>query len=570
MTPRLSRYRRRLASLLVGLVLSGTSPTPGMANSMALHVDPGEAWATMEEALRTLESGTPLEKRDLVDEHDDLLGPLFKPHPDHDDQDVETVIDRVRTLIRTEKDDWVTTRILDDLIFHDEKFLQPLFVDALKSLSPNLRWCAIRWFSYGEREDVLVDLEFAWRQEDRPWVRVDLIGALASQGAQQHLNEFMDLVRGDDVDLAVAAIDALASWPDDPDALASVLRASRSEDSAIRNAATRKLGFFATPAASARLIDVALAGADLSTRASAIEALRDVDPKVSVPTLVRVLHQPAIEGGAYLQGLAIQKLMDIDDPTTLDALSDLQAAGDGFPSDDLSTLRASLGRDRASRGTTTIISSACWMSGPVRDPRDPRMLAVNPPPGLQSIRCWQDPGVAGDPHDFPRLPAGFPIRIADHFEYDGESWIQIDGGSIGGCWVPLRFIEHPAGPPAGSDKEDDMLIRIELDIPADEAESDVAQGLMEAGLLEVIDPGDEVVGVAISLDPEDFDQVLLLARSCGLNETMLDAAIDEIVRKAAPLYPERPVLDRFRRTPPAPSADTDQVIDLEIKELTDQ
>lgn len=115
-----------------------------------------------------------------------------------------------------------------------------------------------------------------------------------------------------------------------------------------------------------------------------------------------------------------------------------------------------------------------------------------------------------------------------------------------------------------------MLIRREFDIPADEAESDVARGLMDAGVLVVIEPGDEVVGVAITLDPHDFDQVLLLARSCGLNETMLDVAIDEIVQKLAPLYPERPVLDRFRRTPAARPADTDQVIDLEIRELTDQ
>ncbi len=112
-----------------------------------------------------------------------------------------------------------------------------------------------------------------------------------------------------------------------------------------------------------------------------------------------------------------------------------------------------------------------------------------------------------------------------------------------------------------------MLIRREFDIPVIEAESDLARGLMDAGLLEVIEPGDLVVGVAITLDPEDYDKVLLLVRSCGLDETALDDEIDEIVQKLAPLYPEHPALDRFRRAPAVEPPDTDVVIGLHIKEL---
>ena len=115
-----------------------------------------------------------------------------------------------------------------------------------------------------------------------------------------------------------------------------------------------------------------------------------------------------------------------------------------------------------------------------------------------------------------------------------------------------------------------MLIRREFDLPAVEVESDVAQGLMDAGLLEVIEPGDEVIGVAISIDPGDFDRVMLLARSCGLNETMLDGEIYEIVADLAPLYRGHPVLDRFRRTPQVRAGESDEVIDLDIEELTDR
>ena len=114
-----------------------------------------------------------------------------------------------------------------------------------------------------------------------------------------------------------------------------------------------------------------------------------------------------------------------------------------------------------------------------------------------------------------------------------------------------------------------MVIRREFDLPVSEVESDVAQGLMDAGLLEIIEPGDEVLGVAVTIDAEDFDRVLLLARSCGLNETMLDGEIYEIVSDLAPLYRGHPALERFRRAPLVQGGDTDEVIDLDIDELTD-
>jgi hypothetical protein len=114
-----------------------------------------------------------------------------------------------------------------------------------------------------------------------------------------------------------------------------------------------------------------------------------------------------------------------------------------------------------------------------------------------------------------------------------------------------------------------MLIRREFDLPIGEAESDVAQGLMDGGLLEVIDPGNEVIGVALNIDPGDFDRILLLARSCGLNETILDGEIYDLVSDIAPLYREHPSLDRFRKTPQVRGGETDEVIDLEIEELND-
>ena len=136
--------------------------------------------------------------------------------------------------------------------------------------------------------------------------------------------------------------------------------------------------------------------------------------------------------------------------------------------------------------------------------------------------------------------------------------------------APTGASARAAGKPAGSDKEVTMLMRREFDLPAVEAESDLARGLMDAGLLQVIEPGDEVIGVAITLDPEDFDQVFLLARSCGLKETMLDGEIYDLVTEVAAFYREHPALDRFRRTPEVQPGDSDEAIDLDLRELSDR
>ncbi len=200
---------------------------------------------------------------------------------------------------------------------------------------------------------------------------------------------------------------------------------------------------------------------------------------------------------------------------------------------------------------------------------EPETRTIAPPPAMLSIRCWESPEVSGNPDRFRRLAAGTEVEIEDHFEREHDSWVRLD---LHDCWVPLRFIESRAiaHPSYKEDKEKNMLIRREIDLPAGEVESDVAQGLMDAGLLEVIEPGDEVIGVAITIDPGDFDRLLLLARSCGLNETILDGEIYEIVADLAPLYRGHPVLDRFRRAPRVQGGETDEVIDLDVEKLSDQ
>ncbi len=560
-----------------------------------------ERWVSMELALRTLWTGDPAAKRATADDASHEFGPLFEAHPGRDDEAVARILAGLQSLIRTETDDFVSYRLLSALGNFDEESLTALFLEALKSRSPNLRSCGIHWFAEHTDPEALPELEASWRHEERPWVRESLMIALVENGSRNDTDDFLDLARGKDPVLAAAAfraltrigdprvvpflakiarttpsnsglqaLDALARWPDSPDALETVLEASRSPRLDFQRHAAQALGRFDDPAASARAYELATGRGDGYVRANALGSLQGTEPVVLTRLALQILREAPTQENAPAQSAAIATLRGLDDPSVLPDLAGLQFASDDSRFYELRWLKIFLRLPRD--GSETVSNRA----GEPHRSRDadvvleegrPEELVIAPPPDRLTVRCWEYPDVPGDPKEFSRLPAGDEVEINDHFERENESWVRIDEND---CWVPLRFIEHPTGSPAGGDKEDDMLIRREFDIPAGEAESDVAEGLMDAGLLEVIDPGDEVVGVAITLDPQDFDQVLLLARSCGLNETMLDVAIDEIVQKLAPLYPERPVLDRFRRTPAARPADTDQVIDLEIRELTDQ
>ena len=557
------------------------------------------AWKNMEEYIASLATSDSQTKRDLAESALSHLGPLFEAG--RDEEDVTRVVDSLRQLLRTEKDDWIMKVVLELHVYGDGDALQPLFLDALMSPSPNLSWYGIQRFSYVECAEALPELRKAWRREERPWVRLDLIYALAKQGSKEDLDDFIELALGPDIDLSVAAIRALATledrraipalarvvrhgpdaarlaaiealvtWPLAREAREAVLLASHAEVAEVRERAVRSLASFPGPDAAGRLVELALDPYDdADVRAAAIEGMSQIAPWRAIDVLVGILRKPAPESDSRLHRRVLSELREIDDPSILDALQGFVPRDEEFPSGDLSDLRTYLERDRDTQGKDPVHDFSCSLNFLSTDPDDPNRLVVTPPPWMRSIRCWRCPGVSGDPEDFPRLPAGITVRIDDHFELGGESWVGVSGESVDDCWVPMRFIEHPREQPAEAGEEDTMLIRREFDVPASEAESDIARGLMDAGLLEVIEPGDDVIGVAITVDPGDFDMVFLLARSCGLEETLLDDQIDEIVQQLAPLYPEHPALDRFRRAKVAEPPETDTVIDLDIEELTD-
>lgn len=587
----------RRASLMFILFLVSVASPDIRPSSLASRGDEQDPWTAMLDYLQVMHTGDPAQKRRAADDTYERLAPLFEEHQDRDQDEIQALLDEVHDIVRLEKDDFVSWTMLHDLAIRFDERLAPIFLDALRDASPNLQWSGIKWFRWNPGPEAVEDLQFAWRHEERHWVRSDLIAALAEHGCYEHVEEFASIAQGNDPVLAEAAIgalsrlkdvrglpavvrlarsgdvplrraalDALASWPDSPDALDALLLGIRSEDPSLKADAIRSLGSFSDPKAVDRLEEVGLKDAVPWFRSLALESLGSADPARAIPILVDVLHEPSSDDSAHFKAAAARALMDIDDTAILDAVSDLDPAALGS---DFEMMLESLGRDRERSAKTVFMATGCSFPTVIVDPANPAMCAITPPPWLRSIRCWETPDFAGDPADFRRIRAGTPVRIENRFESADRSWAQVRTVAYKECWVPIEYVTHPSVPAEVGVGEADMMRR-EFDLPAIEVESDVARGLMDAGLLEVIEPGDEVIGVAITLDPDDFDSVLLLARSCGLNETMLDGEIYAIVTDVAPLYRGRPVLDRFRRTPQPAPGETDDLIDLDIEELSDR
>lgn len=87
------------------------------------------------------------------------------------------------------------------------------------------------------------------------------------------------------------------------------------------------------------------------------------------------------------------------------------------------------------------------------------------------------------------------------------------------------------------------LIMAEFDIPVGELQSDAARGLMEAELLIEIDPSKDVVGISVSIDPQDERQVELLALAYRSGTTHLESQIRKLAGPLALRYQDHPLLE---------------------------
>src|SRR5213594_3907382 len=103
--------------------------------------------AAMRKALRVLWTGDPAAKREIAESAFGSFWPLYEFDPSGDDAEARRALGSLISLIRTERDDFITYRLLGQLAQYNGENLTPLYLEALKSRSPNLRWSGVEWFA---------------------------------------------------------------------------------------------------------------------------------------------------------------------------------------------------------------------------------------------------------------------------------------------------------------------------------------------------------------------------------------------------------------------------------------
>ena len=510
-----------------------------------------------EEALQVLRNGSPEGRLEVAERIAGVLRlGIFSEAEDSGSP--EDLVDGLILYLHQETDDWIARSLLDSLLWDDAPTVNRLFREALRSESINIQVMAIRRFSDREDPEACEALESLWKHKLPPWVRAELMGALAEQGSTVHLNGIMSLTRDDDPELREAAIKALdtlaqpesipalrrvartgtredraaallalGAFPDSDEALQETLRATWSDEAPILRAAIGALGRLRSPDGDDRLLALLDDPSDADLRAAIAMALEGSTHADATAALVRLLHQDDAGAESWIGATALRVLHNRDDPAAIPGLRDLASQGGR---DRVGILIAYLSRDRSVDKKGFAITSGCSLGSTVL-PDNPRAWHVAPPAPRVTIRCWDGPQRPGDPEEQLRIPAGTLVLIQDHFDDRGAPWVQVEGPSIDSCWVPLDQLRQGPGPGAPSLRHGPCILH-EFDIGQDELDSPRARRLSEAGLLSVFEPGDEVAGVALEVEMSDEEMGFVRAQLSEEEDTVLDSALQWVLDSA--------------------------------------
>ena len=574
--------RRFIVTVVCALILQ--VPAWDILGAPERDPDEEEEWSRMTRGLEVLWSGSPAEKRAIAGDAEAIFEPL--DWADDDDADAQHVAASLREFIRVEDDDWIVSRLLEGLIEFDTDLLGPVFRGALRSRSINVVRRGLQWFADNEDQDAAPLPEEVSGRTLPPWVRADLVGALVEHGPMAHFEEFLSLAGDEEADIALAAIEALQSigdpravpllatvarqgkpgprlaalralgdWPEAAEALETLLEAAASDQAGIQHAAISAMWRIEEGGATPAIVRLAHAGASGKVRLHAIGALSWRRQIEAVEGLVAILHEPPSDEVRELQAEVLAILHNFDNPAAIPGLYGVDASLGFEPSGTVGDLIAYLSRDRAATRRTWIWRPAKRDKGGSPDPDDPGVRRVLPPPGSISVRCYEAPGVAGDPAIYVRLPGRTLVRVGDRFEREDDTWLRLEGGFSPYCWVPRSLVEEPEEGAPAADAGGPGLIRLELDLPAAALGSDAARGLLAAGILETFDPEGEIVGAALVVDPDARDDLVLLIESRAGVDVLLAARLDALRKRAGDRWPDDPGADSAHEEVPPPAGE---------------
>jgi hypothetical protein len=501
--PTLSLHAARpLATLLLilvargGVAFAGARPLPGAETKVARKDREGP-----KEALAILSTGDPAERREVAQtacrRFEVLQASSSGPA-------TGAIVQELRRYLQREKDDWVSTLLLHEIGCLETPALHPLFLDALASPSPNLRWQAYRWFARFEAPDAVPLLERLWPDEKRVWARTSLMEALSRNRSVRYLEEFRGLAEGTDPELSSGALrdlkrlgdeiaipllarlaregeiwqrrgaaDALSLDPESEVALGALLDASRDTDPLTRECAVQSLARRKEKIAIGRVLAVALTDPDGEVRRAGI---RSLEAHAEPSTIRRTLRAAAAPQGADRDAFEYRLLQYIGQADS-SANPTPTVAPDSAGGDE-EELRCSF-RPRPGCG-----------------PEGSGSMRAFPAAGKSSARCFRFPGIPGDPHLYWRVARGDLLFIYDHFEAQDGPWVRVGGSETPQqCWMPSGQVV-PAkmeSPP----REEEGILRRDFDLPAAEVASPAYAAMVRQGMIEVIDTGEGIPGVTI-------------------------------------------------------------------------
>jgi hypothetical protein len=470
------------------------------------------------------------------------------------------IVEALRRYLRHEEDDWIASRLIENIGCHDFHLLQAFFLDALASPSPNLRWRVFQLLRWVDEPEAVPLLEEAWPGESRPWARVDLIRALAWNHSTRYLEEFRNLAEGDDPDLSSAAIgaiillddqsalpllarlaregtkyqrmeaaDALSLMPESPVSLSALLDATDDEDPSTRQCAVRSLGKRGDPVALARVLAVSFTDPDEDVRKAGLESLYGSSWQAFLPKIVKAIPDESLADRDVIENQILRVVGHLP-------------SGASQPNVTLPRKPRQDGRNQGCKYWSHEI---------------PPSMRVSPPPGRAFARCFQYPG---DPHPLLPVPRGTLLSVSDHFEGLDGSWLKIDGLEVPrDCWLPAAQVVDASleGPP---DAEEGILQK-EFDLQVEELEDPYFIELRQANMVKVIeseDQGDQLVTVSLRIRLgalEDEDLILQSALSSGVtSNTVFWAVMKADTRLCG--YPaiEAFVAERMGHVPACPDA----------------
>lgn len=486
---------------------------------------------------------------------------------DGDETAVERLVERLIPMVHQEQDDWIAREWLDDLKFSESPAIDRLFRAVLSELSINLRATAVIRLEFEADPEAREDLDRLWRDGTPGWLRHSLIDALARQGIDDHLDEFIDFVGDTDPEVRMAALRALGTLgrPEGtpallraadegdreeretaveslgqlaatPEIVATLSRLVRSDGTGPRGAAIRSLGSLHDPNGDALLLQLLDEGHEAFELQQVATALtKSTTPGVTA-AIAGLLGRIDPEADRWTLEEVVRTLHNRDDPAALPDLMSLDESVRQALGEQLDEEIAYLSRDRSVSSASEIFSIGC---GGVRlvDADDPRARRVAPPAPFGTVRCWEAPSVAGESWRRARLPAGDLVLIDDYFERPEETWVQFRGRDFDDCWAPLSYLAAAGSlpPPTASMR----LSRVEFDLPADVVVMEPVRRLLEAGSMDILesDRDEDVVAAALSIDPADPDQVALLQAVWTKGRGALDRAIERLRRASTEPLP---------------------------------